>query len=97
MQNTGDYSLYQCVWKVQLYNVDTGAVTTLAQYGENGGYFDGIYGNGAAFNAANGTLMSYRLPSSGRYYLQMRYFAAQYGSHGRHVYCYVPNAYAIIA
>lgn len=97
MQNTGDYGLYQCVWKVQLYNVDTAAVTTLAQYGQdiNGNVYDGAPATPAEFNATNGELQLYRLPSSGRYYLQMRYFAPQYGSHGRHVYCYLQNAYAI--
>lgn len=94
-----DYELLQCVWKVQLYNVDTGAVTTLGQYCRdwNAKVIDGVTGDANVFNAANGVLMSYRLPSSGRYYLQMRYYAADYGQHSRNVACYVQNAYAIVA
>lgn len=87
------------VWKVQLVNISTGAITTLGQYNstnDENSIIDGVVGN--TYNAVNNNnkLIGYTLPSSGNYYFQIRYFVYEYGGGGRYVTCKVHNCYAMV-
>lgn len=85
MYNTGYAELADCQWDIQLVDVTTGAVTTLATYA------DTVDWN--AFTAQNNVLTAYTLPTSGTYYFQVRYWAHGYGQATRYINCYLHNVY----
>lgn len=91
----GDYDLARCGFKVQLVNIDTKAITVLGAYNEdaNGKTYDGVKGDNGAYRKANNALIAYRLPNSGRYYLQIRSYVPIYGSYWRSIDTSLVEAY----
>lgn len=92
----GEYGLARCGFKVQLVNIDTNAITVLGAYNEdaNSGTHDGVMGNYGVYHKANNALITYRLPNSGRYYLQIRSYVPIYGSYWRSIDTSLVEAYS---